>query len=280
MQPEPRSRGAPPGRHSGRKRGSSAVSVSRRNVSPEHRPEAPGTAATRVLVVDDEPLFRELVTSTLSATGIIEVVGAVGSGLDAIEMAERTAPDVVVMDIELGSEPDGIRAAHQIKAANPAIGIVIVSMHRERQYLAALPSQRAAGWSYLLKRSIREPQTLIRAIEGAARGLVTMDPAVLEDLRPRRRSSLELLSEEQLSVLAKMSAGYADTAIARDLGVSESVVRRVVESVYRTLGVDGDGEGVDPRVRATLLYMRETSSDGAPEGMAGIRRRPRAIVPD
>ena len=248
-------------------------------MDPAHRPDNSTTAATRVLVVDDEPLFRELVTSALSATGSIEVVGAVGRGLDAIGMAERTAPDVVVMDIELGSEPDGIRAAHQIKAANPAIGIVIVSMHRERQYLAAIPSQRAAGWSFLLKRSIREPQTLVRAIEGAARGLVTMDPAVLEDLRPRRRSALERLSDEQISMLAKMSAGYTDAAIARDLGVNESFVRRVVESVYRTLGVDGDGEGADPRVRAALLYMRETSSDGASEDTAGLRTRPRANLP-
>jgi len=248
-------------------------------VGQAHQPGTGRTAATRVLVVDDEPLFRELVTSSLSAAGSIEIVGAVGRGLDAIEMAEKTAPDVVVMDIELGSEPDGIRAARQIKAANPAIGIVIVSMHRERQYLAALPSQRAAGWSFLLKRSIREPQTLIRAIEGAARGLVTMDPAVLEDLRPRRRSALELLSEEQLSILAKMSAGYTDTAIARDLGVSESSVRRVVESVYRTLGIDGDSESADPRVRASLLYMRETSSNAASEGTASPGTRPRANLP-
>ena len=100
----------------------------------EHGPNTGGAPsregrprATRVLIVDDEPLFRDLVTSSLEATGSMEVVGAVGRGLDAIEMAERTAPDVVVMDIELGSEPDGIRSAHQIKAANPAIGIVIVS---------------------------------------------------------------------------------------------------------------------------------------------------------
>jgi len=249
-------------------------------VPPAHQPGAPGTATTRVLVVDDEALFRELVTSSLSATDSIEVVGVVGRGLDAIEMAERTAPDVVVMDIELGSEPDGIRAAHQIKAANPAVGIVIVSMHRERQYLAALPSQRAAGWSFLLKRSIREPQTLVRAIEGAARGLVTMDPAVLEDLRPRRRSALERLSEEQLSTLARISAGYTDAAIARDLGISEVLVRRVVESVYRNLGLDRNSGSADPRVRASLLYMRETSSNTPSEGDANPGKEPRTTAFD
>ena len=258
-------------------------------MGPAHHPNSRRTAAaspggaetpTRVLVVDDEPLFRELVTSSLLATGSIEVVGAVGRGLDAIEVAEKTAPDVVVMDIELGSEPDGIRAAHQIKAANPAVGIVIVSMHRDRQYLAALPSQRAAGWSFLLKRSIREPQTLVRAIEGAARGLVTMDPAVLEDLRPRRRSALEGLSEEQLSMLAKMAAGYTDIAIARDLGVNEAWVRRTVEGVYRDLGIDEDGGGADPRVQAALLYIRETASQAPSEGTAGVRKSPRATVSD
>jgi len=235
----------------------------------EHGPNAggvpsrePRTRATRVLIVDDEPLFRDLVTSSLEAAGSMEVVGAVGRGLDAIEMAERTAPDVVVMDIELGSEPDGIRSAHQIKAANPAIGIVIVSMHRDRQYLAALPTQRAAGWSFLLKRSIREPETLVRAVEGAARGLVAMDPAVMEDLRPRRRSALERLSAEQLSVLAKISAGYTDVAIARELRVNEASVRRTTESIYRDLKIDDDT--ADPRVRATLIYLREVSSNPGP----------------
>ena len=232
-------------------------------MGPPHRHETGRSALTRVLVVDDEPLFRELVISSLSATGSIEVVGAVGRGLDAVAMAEKTAPDVVLMDIELGSEPDGIRAAHQIKAANPAIGIVIVSMHRDRQYLAGLPNQRAAGWSFLLKRSIREPQTLIRAVEGAARGLVTMDPAVLENLQPRKRSVLERLSAEQVSILEKISAGYTDAAIARDLGVDETSARRMAESVYRGLGLDGRSENADPRVQAAMLYMRETSA-GAP----------------
>ena len=254
------------------------MDVNREDVGPPKRPGAARTTPTRVLIVDDEPLFRELVTSSLSATGSIEVVGAVGSGLDAIEMAGRTVPDVVLMDIELGSEPDGIRAAHQIKAANPAIGIVIVSMHRERQYLADLPSQRAAGWSFLLKRSIREPGTLIRAIEGAARGLVTMDPAVLENLRPRRRSVLERLSGEQITILAKMAAGYTDAAIARELGVSEASVRRMAGSVYRDLGIDGRNEDADPRVQAALLYMRETSSDAASGAAPGPGRGP-AIPP-
>ncbi|MBM3957167.1 MAG: response regulator transcription factor [Gemmatimonadetes bacterium] len=240
-------------------------------MGPTDNPDVSRKAPTRVLVVDDEPLFRELVTVTLSAAGSIQVVGAAERGQEAVDMAERTAPDVVVMDIELGSEPDGIRAAHQIKAANPAVGIVIVSVHRERQYLAALPSRRAAGWSFLLKRSIRDPQTLVRAIEGAARGLVTMDPAVLEDLRPRRRSALERLSGEQLAVLAMIAAGYADAAIARELCVDEASVRRAVESVYRDLGIEGDGAEADPRVRAALLYMQETSE----KPRSGGAHRPR-----
>ena len=250
------------------------MDINREDVGPPKQRGAAGTTQTRVLIVDDEPLFRELVTSSLSATGSIEVVGAVGSGMDAIEAAARTVPDVVLMDIELGSEPDGIRAAHQIKAANPAIGIVIVSMHRERQYLADLPSQRAAGWSFLLKRSIREPGTLIRAIEGAARGLVTMDPAVLENLRPRKRSVLERLSGEQITILAKMAAGYTDAAIARELGVSEASVRRMAVSVFRDLDIDGRNEDADPRVQAALLYMRETSSDATSGAGPGPGRGP------
>ncbi|MEE8363490.1 MAG: response regulator transcription factor [Dehalococcoidia bacterium] len=215
---------------------------------------------TRVMVVEDEPLFRELLTSTLSSFQNIQVVGAVDNGHDAIRMAEETEPDVVLMDIELGSEPDGIKTAHQIKAADPTVGIVILSMHRDKQYLASLPEKRAAGWSYMLKQNIRDKSSLVRAIEGSAWGLVSMDPAITEGLRPRKRSVLERLTSQQMLVLEKLASGYTDEAIATKLGVDAAALEQLIGETYKDLGIEPES-GVDPRVRAVLIYLQETSSN-------------------
>ncbi len=213
---------------------------------------------TRVLIVEDEPLFRDLLRTILSSYKKIEVVGAVDNGADAIKIAEECAPDVVLMDIELGSEPDGIRAAHQIKAADPTIGIVILSTHRDKEYLASIPESRAAGWSYILKQSLRDHTTLVRAIEGSAWGLVSMDPAVIEALRPRRRSILERLTLQQMLVLKKVASGYTDDAIAEHMGIDAPAVRRLCGQLYQDLNVDING-ATDPRVKAALVYLQETS---------------------
>jgi DNA-binding NarL/FixJ family response regulator len=163
------------------------------------------------------------------------------------------------MDIELGSEPDGIRTAHQIKAANPTVGIVILSMHREKEYLASLPETRAAGWSYMLKQSLKDKDALIRAIEGSAWGLVSMDPAVLETLQPRRRSILERLTQQQQLVLELLAGGNSDKTIASQLGIDGESLARLIALIYEDLAIPLDGP-VDPRVKATLTYLKETSS--------------------
>ena len=226
---------------------------------PSEVPHRPG--ATRILIVEDEPLFRDLLRTTLSSYDQIEVIDAVDNGIEAIEVAEATCPDVVLMDIELGSEPDGIRTAHQIKAANPTIGIVILSMHKEKEYLASLPDNKAAGWSYMLKQSLRDKESLVRAIEGSSWGLVTMDPALLETLSPRKRSVLERLTQQQLMVLEKIAAGYSDERIAAQIGVETDSMERLVALIYEDLAIPADGP-IDPRVKATLIYLNETTNSG------------------
>lgn len=212
----------------------------------------------RVLICEDEALFRDLLQTSLSSFDQIDVVGAVDNGADAIRLATERKPDVVLMDIELGSEPNGIKAAHQIRSINSSIGIVILSMHMEKEYLANIPASRAAGWSYMRKQSVRDKASLVRVIEGASRGLVTMDPSIIEMLRPRRSSALERLNSQQLKLLEMLAGGYADHAIAKQLGTSVHGVAEHIEQIYETLKIDVDGP-TDPRVEATLKYVRETS---------------------
>jgi DNA-binding NarL/FixJ family response regulator len=213
---------------------------------------------TRVLVVEDEPLYRELLCGYLAGQRGIQVIGSVNNGHDALRVSGAESPDVVLVDIELRSQPDGIRTAHMIKAANPATGIVILTMHTDREYLAAIPERKAAGWSFLLKQSVPDGLSLVRAIEGAAWGLVSIDPALMQGLQPRRRSLLERLTQKQWHVLSSMASGQSDGAIARHLGASDAEFGRLLQTVYDDLHIEA-GESLDQRVKAVLTFIRETS---------------------
>ena len=88
-----------------------------------------------VLVCDNESLFREILVAALDREPLINIVGAAASGVEAIELSEKTKPDVVLMDIELGEGPNGISIANDIKEAFPETGIVVLSAHRNKEFL-------------------------------------------------------------------------------------------------------------------------------------------------
>ena len=109
-----------------------------------------------VLVCDNESLFREILVAALHKEPLINVVGAVASGTEAIELVKVTTPDVVLMDIELGDGPNGIVIAAEIKNASPETGIVILSAHRDKEFLAGFLDEGTIGWSFLLKQSVAD----------------------------------------------------------------------------------------------------------------------------
>ncbi len=211
-----------------------------------------------VLVCDNESLFREILVAALDRDPLIKIVGAVASGMEAIELVKDTAPDVVLMDIELGDGPNGIVIAGQIKKAFPGTGIVVLSAHRDKEFLAGFLDEGTLGWSFLLKQSVADIHSLVRAIESAATGQVTMDPEVMNDLFPRRRSLLERLTHNQMEALMFIASGYADSAIAVELQIDENLVESLIRTIYSDLHIDESGV-VDQRVQVTLLYLQETA---------------------
>ena len=213
----------------------------------------------RVLIVEDEGLMRDMLRISLSAYPNLEVVGAVGDGESAVKAAEELAPDVVLMDIELGDGPSGIEAGHRIKARQPRIGIVILSFHQEKQYIASLPASKASGWSYLLKQSVADTAALTRAIEGSAAGFVVLDPAIVEGLRPAVNSPVEHLTVRQREVLELMAQGYKNAAIAERLTVSEKSIENYINAIFQELGITRE-DPVHPRVKAVLTYLQQTRS--------------------
>lgn len=218
---------------------------------------------TRLLIVENEALFREMLRMVLDARPEFDVVGEVGDGRSAVLLAQDMEFDVVLMDIDLGPGPNGIETGIKIKDLHPEVGIVLLSMMREKEALASLPPRVASGWSYLLKQSVSNVEALSRAIEGAAAGLMMIDPELSRSLEARSGTGLAGLTPRQSDVLALMAQGFNNAAIANQLSISEKSVENYVNAIFQSLEVHSDGD-THPRVQAVLAYLREsTAAKGA-----------------
>ncbi len=212
----------------------------------------------RILIVEDEGLFRDMLKISLSSIPNMEVVDAVSNGEAAIEAANRLKPDVVLMDIELGSEPNGISAGLAIKEEHDGIGMIVLSAHKEREYLSLIAKDEYTGWSYLLKQTVSDAGALVRAIEGSAAGLVVMDPSVVNGMKPRKGSLTAGLTPRQQEVLTMMAQGYNNAAIAEKLVLGTKSVENYINAIYQELTLSHNGP-LHPRVQAVLSYIRDSN---------------------
>jgi DNA-binding NarL/FixJ family response regulator len=218
----------------------------------------PPNAVTRLIVVEDEPLFRELLGSALANRANLDLVGSFGDPHATLHAADALHPDVALLDIELGDATDGVELGLRLRDRLPSIGIVLLSSHVEPRYVSALPPAVASGWSYLLKQSLANVATLERAILGAAHGLVSVDPEVVARLRPRTESRLTSLAPRQRELLELLAAGLTNAAIAERMVLSPKAVENAITRLYVELGIDREDRSIQPRVQAVLLYLRES----------------------
>lgn len=214
----------------------------------------------RVLVVEDEPLFRDLVVSSLERQGLA-VIGSTGSTLEALRLLEAHRPDVALLDIHLGEQApgtpqNGVQLALEMRNRQAEIGTVFLSNHRELEFLRGLEAGSMGGWSYLLKKSVRSINALIRAVEGAADGMVVLDPELLSGAA--RRGKLAQLTERQYEVLVLIAQGLSNAAIADQLSLSVRTIDNQTSTIYELLGVDLSDTCVQPRVQAVLIFLSET----------------------
>jgi len=215
------------------------------------------TGTTRVTITEDEPLFRELLLRALAAEPEIEVVGTAEDGEKSVQLARETRPDVVLMDIELPGEMDGIEAALIIKREMPETGVVILSSHSDRHYVTSLPLEDSRGWAYVLKQTMPDLTELVRAIQGSKAGMVVLDPAVLANLHPRQDSAVARLTPRQQEVLKLIAEGHNNAAIAQRLFLSERSVETYINSIYQELNLSNEPY-IHARVKATLAYLESS----------------------
>jgi DNA-binding NarL/FixJ family response regulator len=212
----------------------------------------------RVVVGEDEPLVRAGVVTVLEEAGFA-VVGVAGEATDLARKVNAHQPDVVVTDIQMppGNTDDGLRAAQQIRADHPDIGVVILSQHLETRYALELVGDRAKGVGYLLKDRVGDLSLFTASVRRVARGGSALDAEVVERLvsRPRVAGKLANLTPREREVLALMAQGRSNAGIAAELSVTVGAVENHVTGIFDKLGLRPQPE-LHRRVLAVLEYLK------------------------
>ncbi|WP_371528521.1 response regulator transcription factor [Streptomyces sp. NBC_01283] len=193
------------------------------------------TPTVRLLVCDDHIVVRAGLLALLGSAPDIEVVGEAGTGEEAIALAAKLAPDVVLMDLQLGEGMDGVEATRRITAsADPAPHILVLTTYDTDADITRAIEAGATG--YLLK--AERPEELFAAIHAAAQGRTTLSPPVASRVMARMRKPLPTLTDRELDILAQLSQGLGNRDIARALFISEATVKTHLGRIYDKLGVD------------------------------------------
>lgn len=209
----------------------------------------------RLALVEDEPLFRNLLQMGLADLEGITLVGCFANAAQALDAIPGLRPHVLLSDIDLGEGMTGLQLGLELRKTMPQLGIVLLSNHQTSAYWSAVPPEELRGWSYLLKRTVRDVSTLEQALRGTASGLVITDPAILAQRRSGTHP-MPMLSERPQQILELLAEGYSNGAIARRLNLSDKTVENQMSVLYRQLGIDSSDPDQHPRILAALAYLR------------------------
>lgn len=199
----------------------------------------------RVLLVDDQRLFRDGLTTLLSVHPEVEVVGEASNGLEALEQVATLHPQVVLMDLRMPIL-GGVEAIRRLHAAYPEVrAVALTTFDDDEDVFDAL---RAGALGYLLKDVSAD--ALVEAVRAAARGESFLQPSVarkvvteftrlaeVEAPSPIVEPPVETLSERELQVLRLLAAGSSNKEIARSLQLAEGTVKNHVTNILGKLGV-------------------------------------------
>jgi DNA-binding NarL/FixJ family response regulator len=210
----------------------------------------------RVVIAEDSALFREGLARLL-VDGGHEVVAKVADATELLPAVRAHRPDLAVVDIRMPPDhaDDGARAAGQVRAELPDVGIVLLSQHVETRHSVSLVSQGRFG--YLLKDRVLDVEDFLDTIARVAQGGSALDPEVVSRLvgGTGRSGSLAALTPRETEVLALIAEGRTNVGIARRLWLTPRTVETHVSSIFLKLGIVA-GEEDHRRVLAVLAYLR------------------------
>jgi two-component system, NarL family, response regulator DevR len=221
---------------------------------PKHPP-------LRVMLVDDHEVVRDGIRSMLAAEDDIHVTGEAGTVQEAIDEADRTKPDVVVMDVRL-ADGSGIEATRQIRADHPSTSVLMLTSFADDEALFASIMAGASG--YVLKQ-VRSGE-LVRAIRAVGAGKSLLDPSVTTAVLDRLRKGKHLMKDERLArlspqeerILSLIADGRTNREVGEELQLAEKTVKNYVSSILSKLEVAR-------RAEAAAYLARHTTTPGSVE---------------
>jgi DNA-binding NarL/FixJ family response regulator len=222
---------------------------------------------TRVVIADDDDLMRAGLAELLTVDPVIEIVGQAATGRDAVHLARRVLPDVVLMDVRM-PDLDGIAATRELVSTVPETKILILTTFEQDDYVFG--AIRAGASGFLLKRT--RPEELIAAIHTVADGDALLSPSVTRRVIDRMaqqpapelagQRGLGQLTQREREVLVLVARGLSNREIASQLVIEESTIRTHVKRILLKLGLRD-------RIQAVIFAYetginRPSAATGAP----------------
>ena len=190
-----------------------------------------------VLLVDDHEVVRSGVSAFLASQPDFEVVGEAKSGSEAVNLVQKTVPDVVLMDLVM-AKMDGVEATRQVKTVSPRTKIVVLTSYHQDEYI--FPALQAGAISYILK-DVKMDE-LADALRRASQGEATLHPRVasrvIQELHGANREELNPyteLTEREMEVLKLIAKGQSNSEIADSLVISVNTVKGHVSNILSKL---------------------------------------------
>jgi DNA-binding NarL/FixJ family response regulator len=212
----------------------------------------------RVAIAEDSVLLREGLARLLDDVGF-DVVAQCENADDLLLKVRSYSPDVAIVDIRLPPthSDEGLRAALEIRADHPNVGVLVLSQYVELGLALKLLADSAEGVGYLLKDRIGEVDDFVSALRRVADGGSALDPIIVSTLLSRQRPDdpLARLTPRERQVLELMAAGSSNQGIADKLVITVRAVEKYVSSIFGKLGLPSTG-GESRRVLAVLAFLR------------------------
>ena len=211
----------------------------------------------RVILADDHTVVRAGLRAVLGAAKDIEVIGEAKNGREAVAMAERFNPDVVIMDLDM-PEVDGTEATKQMLAKGLAARVLILTMHVEEEYL--IPLMEAGAGGYLVKSAA--DRELVDAVRALAHGDVYVRPAAArvlaknltkKDPAATERDQFEKLTQRERDVLRYVAQGYSAPEIGEKLFISPKTVDTYKQRIQEKLGLTHRSDYVQLALKLGIL---------------------------